>query len=196
MGAIACASGFGEVGGTDIVERFLRFARLNATLNHVDVDFHHSDVEGTFDMVIANTPCVWDDAEAGAPRTFVAGGDDSRLELPGRMLVGARDRLCPGGVQLAVSSASVLGRCHYGVPALCRICDGRPSRAEPYPLLKVCDVRNRRLYRRYGVSTTVRYLAVVRPDVRWTASIERGDRARLAGDRARTLPAQAIEAFT
>ncbi len=199
-GAITCADGFSEVVGTDIVERCLRFARLNAALNGVEVDFHYSDVlsgvEGSFDMVIANTPCVWDDAEPAAPRTYAGGGSDFGLELPGRMIAGALERLRPGGAVLAIISAPVLGRRHYALDALERICANRPARVTLEPLLEEYELRNRQLYRRHGVSTIVRYLAVLRADTRFSATIGRGDRARLAAYRARTLPARVIGRLT
>jgi SAM-dependent methyltransferase len=196
VGAIACANGFAEVVGTDIVERCLRFARLSAALNGVAARFHYSDVfsdvDGSFDVVIANTPCVWADAEPATPRTYASGGSEFGLELPGRMISGALDRLRSGGTVLAVISAPVLHRRLYAVSALERLCADRPVAVVLYPLLEEYELRNMPLYRRHGISTVVRYLAVLRFDTTFSVSVARHDPARLWSYRARTLPARAM----
>lgn len=189
-------SGSDGVVGTDVVERCLRFARLNAALNGVSVDFHRSDVfsdvEGTFDLVIANTPCVWAAAEPSAPRTYASGGSDFGLELPGRMISGALDRLRPSGRVLAVISAPVVDGRQYAIAALGQICGDRPVRVVLYPLLEESELTNLALYRRHRVSTVVRYLAELQFDDQQVVMIGRHDRARLWSYRMRALPVRAL----
>lgn len=99
--AVAAAGRFDDVVGADVVERCLRFGRLNAALQDKPVTFVLSDVldgvDGTFDLIVCNTPCVWSDSEAGAPRTYVAGGGTTGSSCP-RGCCGSR---WPGSVREA-----------------------------------------------------------------------------------------------
>ena len=201
VGAIACASGFDEVVGTDVVPRCLRFARLNAALNGATgIDFHESDVfsavVGEFDLIVCNTPCVWADTEPGQPRTYASGGADFGLELPTRMISGALERLRPGGTVLAVVSAPIIRGDRYVVKALDRICARRAARVVVYPLLEEYELRSARHYRRHCISKVVRYLVMLRPARSYSVSFGRFDTARLLSCRVRTLPPRLLAGVT
>lgn len=202
VAALACADGFDQVLGTDIVARCLRFARVNAAVNDVThARFAYSDVfsdvDGTFDLITANTPCVWAAAEPGVPRIYASGGGEFGLQLPLRMITGGLDRLRPGGTMLAVLTAPVRGGERYAATALERICAERRAEATLYPLLAEYEWRNDRLYRAHGISRIVRYLALLRLGAGVGVSFGRFDTTRLLGYQVRALSTRmAARAFS
>jgi SAM-dependent methyltransferase len=188
-GAVASAGAFDEVVGTNIVERCLRFARVNAAVNDVrHASFHYSDVfshiAGDFDLIMCNAPCVWADAEPDHfPRTYASGGGNFGLELPARIISGALDHLRPGGLVLAVIMAPVVHRKPYARRFFERLCVERDLGVTLYPLLAEYEWRNARMYRGHGISRMVRYLAVIDPAARVGVSFGRYDSARLLSSR-------------
>jgi SAM-dependent methyltransferase len=194
---LAVASLFDEVVGTDIVERALRYGRLNAAVNGVlNADFRHSDlysqVEGTFDVIIANPPCVW--VESGEGATYDAGGGDYGSELPALVLEGALSRLNTGGVIYATLSAPVIDGKHYAAEVLERAC-GR-CEVTLFPMIEEYEYLRARQYRRHKVTKVIRYLAVVRPAQSFSLRRGRTDALRLLGYRARLLAPRLAAAVT
>lgn len=198
VGAIACADGFDETIGTDIVPRCLRFARLNAVLNEApSARFAYSDVfshlDGTFDLIISNTPCVWSDTEPdGAPRTYANGGSEFGLQLPTRMITAALNRLRTGGTLLAVLTAPVIDRRPYVAEVFERICSAQTAQVTVYPLLEDYELRHAHHYRRYHITKMVRYLVELQSSDRFTLAYRPLDTARLRSCTARTIPARAL----
>lgn len=193
FGALVCASAFEEVVGSDVVERCLRFARVNAAVQGIsNTTFRRSDlyanVDGTFDVVIANTPCGWVETERGRPKVFACGGEDYGTAIPTRMIEGALDRLRPGGSVHAVLSAPVVRRKPYVVSVLERICAARPARAIVRPIFEEYRLRNARLYRRHGISSVVRYLVSLDPAGRFEVEFRHLDAPRLWSYRLRAIP--------
>jgi SAM-dependent methyltransferase len=194
---LALASLFDEVVGTDIVERALRYGRLNAAVNGIEnAHFRYSDlysqVDGTFDVTIANPPCVW--VESGVGATYESGGGDYGSELPARVLEGALSRLNPGGVVYATLSAPVIDGNHYAEEVLERACSG--CEVTLYPMIEEYEYFRSREYRRHKVAKVVRYLAVVRPAQTFSLRRGRADALRLLGYRTRLLAPRLAAAVT
>ena len=196
VGAVGCARVAEEVVGTDIVERCLRFATVNASLNGVsNSSFFFSDVydhvEGTFDVILSNTPCEWSWEGLEHARPYEAGGGDFGLELPGRMIAGGLERLRPGGILFAVIMAPVRERQPYAPIALERICVGNPAEVVLYPLFEEYEYSKRQPYRQHRIDKMVRYLAVLQPSTHFSFRFARLDTARLLSSRARSMPPRA-----
>ena len=160
IGAVsAAAEGVGEVLGTDIIERCLDFARLNAAINEVmNAEFRYSDicdqVDGDFDAIISNTPCAWEALEA---HTFATGGAEFGTELPMRMLDAALDRLRAGGTVAAIVAAPIVHGEPYVLRALERLGVGRTLDVDVQPLFSEYDYQHSGLYRRHAITEFVRY---------------------------------------
>jgi release factor glutamine methyltransferase len=117
---LGCGSGAGglSIAGraqrivlTDINERALVYARVNARLADVDVTILPSDVlaavSGTPDLIIANPPYMRDPAG----RAYRDGGGDHGEQLAVRMVREALARLSPAGTLIMYTgSACVAGR--------------------------------------------------------------------------------------
>jgi SAM-dependent methyltransferase len=175
----AAAAGAGESVGSDVVERCLRFARLNAELNGVAdrtrfvVSDVYSAVDGDFDLVVANTPCVWDELQQAV---FATGGGAFGTELPVRMVAESLDRLRPGGTVLVVMTAPVVRGRPLVLDVLEEICAGHPVAADVYPQISEYDFEHAATYRRHDISEFVRYLVVI------TQGEQRGVRLRAPED--------------
>lgn len=192
VGALTCAPWYDELLGTDVIERCLWFARINARLtdpaDRVAATFRRSDVfddvDGTFDLVVANTPCVWTDGE-NATRTYESGGGAFGLELPVRMITGALDRLRPAGAVIAVIMAPYL----HGEPQVAAtledLCAGRPARVRVHPLFDVAETDELARERRHGVTRMVRYLVVLEPASSFSVQFLPFDRAHVVASRLR-----------
>lgn len=95
---------------TDINDTALKMARLNAAAAGLaDVTTVHSDlfanVEGEFDMIIANPPYLNDSLE----RAYRHGGGELGSGLSIRIAQSAKDRLSPGGTLLLYTGSPVVG---------------------------------------------------------------------------------------
>jgi SAM-dependent methyltransferase len=99
--AILLAAHSDRVVGTDISERAVALARVNAWLNDVgNVEFRVGDMYApveheTFDLVVSQPPFIARPEDA-APTTFLFGGSRGD-ELPMRVVRGLTSRLAPGG---------------------------------------------------------------------------------------------------
>lgn len=97
--ALLAARFCGHVVGTDVNERALAMARLNARVNGVtNVEFRASDLfaslgDATFDLIVANPPFVISPETSHVYRDSGLGGD----ELSRRVVVESARRLAPGG---------------------------------------------------------------------------------------------------
>lgn len=200
FGAVATAgvmsgAGFDQVLGTDVVERCLRFSRLNAALNGVAAEFRYSDVlsrvDGDFDLLISNTPCMW---EVLQQATFATGGGSFGTDLPVRMLAESLARLRPGGLLVAVVSAPIIEGRPYVFDAMSRVCAERPAGVIIRPLLAEYELRYASVYRSHRISQLVRYLTVIRPAQRFTARIDHSLDLRYNAYRLRGVPAKAVAA--
>jgi release factor glutamine methyltransferase len=98
-----------EVIGVDINDTALRYARINAELAGTDrVRLCRSnllnDVDGTFDLIIANPPFMID----AARRTYRDGGGPHGNGLTLAVLDTARQRLAPGGSLVLFSGTGIV----------------------------------------------------------------------------------------
>jgi SAM-dependent methyltransferase len=174
---LAGAAGFDEVVGTDIVERCLSYAKLNAALNGIDnCRFEYSDlfshVEGTFDVVVANPPCTWT-PEGERAAIHADGGSEYGTDLPARAIAGAHERLRPGGIVYSTLECPVI----RGEPQVVRVLERALGRlgatVTVYPLFTEYAYQRARLYREHGIQAVVRYVAVIRPATGFTLRFER-----------------------
>jgi release factor glutamine methyltransferase len=95
---------------TDINDIALQMARLNAEAAGVfNVTTLHSDlfanVEGAFDMIVANPPYLNDPLE----RAYRHGGGELGSGLSLRIAQAAKDRLAPGGTLLMYTGSPIVG---------------------------------------------------------------------------------------
>jgi SAM-dependent methyltransferase len=194
VGAIALVGPGIDAVGTDIVERCLRFSRVNAALNDADVDVRWSDVlsnvDGEFDLVICNSPCMWEELQT---QTFAGGGGDFGTSLPVRMISESLDRLRPSGALAAVVSSPVIAGHPYVVDAMERAVAGRAMAIEITPMITEFEYAFSRVYRRHRINQLIRYVVVMRP-AEDTSVVFRPpvDRLRYVGYWVRTLPARAL----
>jgi methylase of polypeptide subunit release factors len=94
---------------TDVNERALRFATINARLNNVEVEVRRSDVLSNVteraDLIVCNPPYLID-AER---RLYRHGGGEWGCDLAARMLREGLDKLTPTGTFLLYSGAPIVG---------------------------------------------------------------------------------------
>lgn len=117
---IGCGSGAGAIVAaravaatnivmTDINPAALRLARINAAVAGIDAQAVMSnilrDVDGTFDLVVANPPYLVDDGR----RAYRHGGDALGAGLSLRIAREAADRLNPGGRLLLYTASAIVG---------------------------------------------------------------------------------------
>lgn len=169
----AGAAGVEHVIGTDIVERCLRYARLNAALNGVDTtEFRYSDVlsavEGDFDLIVSNAPCVWEELQQA---TFATGGADFGTALPVRMIREALGRLRPSGLMYVVMTAPIVDGDDYVVEAMRRACREHSVEVCIHPELAEYEVEQRSVLRRHKISSFIRYGVVIEFADRFSVSV-------------------------
>ncbi len=104
----AHASGAAEIFLTDINPRALRLSRINAeaagiTVRTISSDAL-SDVEGSFDLIVANPPYLVDEDR----RAYRHGGDALGAGLSLRIAREAADRLNPGGRLLLYTASAIV----------------------------------------------------------------------------------------
>jgi Methyltransferase small domain len=148
--------------GSDIVERCLWFARLNASLNNVagaESDLF-TQIDGDFDIIVSNAPCVWDELQQAV---FATGGGAFGTELPMRMISGALDRLRPAGLLIVVMSAPIIHNHAHILDAVTEACAGHTVSADIHPLITEYELEHAPTYRRHGISEYVRYLVAITP---------------------------------
>lgn len=178
--AMLGVAGFEQVVGTDIVERCLRFARLNAAVNSLtDTDFRVSDVfanvAGTFDVVVVNTPCVWEELQQA---TFATGGGEFGTALPVRMLRESIDHLRPNGTVIGVMQAPYLhGRAEV-TGVIERAIGDRPVHARIRPMFAEYESEWASIYRRHGISRFERYVVTITESDRPTVSLAKNSSLR------------------
>jgi len=109
-GAVELALRFpdAQVVGVDINSAALRLTRLNASLNGARVHAQRSDllndVEGNFDLIIANPPYMLD----GAVRAYRHGGGPLGAGLSLDIISAALRRLSPGGTLLLYTGSAII----------------------------------------------------------------------------------------
>ena len=116
---IGCGSGVGailtalqkpqaQVFGVDINERALRFTRLNAALSSTRIEAIHSDllsnIEGAFDLIVANPPYLVDESE----RAYRHGGGVLGADLSLQIVDAAMERLTRGGTLLLYTGVAMI----------------------------------------------------------------------------------------
>lgn len=96
-----------EVVAVDINPAALALARVNARFAQVTLDMRHSnlleDVEGQFDLILANPPYLNDPAQ----RTYRHGGGSHGEALSLAILETALERLAPGGCLLLYTGVAI-----------------------------------------------------------------------------------------
>lgn len=173
--AMLGVAGFEQVVGTDIVERCLSYARLNAAVNRLpDAQFGYSDVfedvSGTFDVVVLNAPCAWEELQRA---TFASGGGEFGTALPVRMLQDSIDHLRPGGTVIAVLQAPYLNGRPAVTDVIERAIGNRPVRAHIQPMFAEYEAEWAPIYRRHGVSRFERYVVTITGAARPTVELGR-----------------------
>lgn len=110
-GAILIADAFPncEVFSLDINEAALRLARINSALAKTPkVQAQYSDllkdVDGSFDLIVANPPYLVDESE----RAYRHGGGDLGAGLSLSIVEAAQSRLAPGGTLLLYTGAAIV----------------------------------------------------------------------------------------
>lgn len=116
---IGCGSGVGailtalhfpnaSVFGVDINERALRFTRINAATSSTRIEAVNSNlldnVEGEFDLVVANPPYLVDESE----RAYRHGGGVLGADLSLRIVDAATERLARGGTLLLYTGVAMI----------------------------------------------------------------------------------------
>ncbi|MCD5995447.1 class I SAM-dependent methyltransferase [Pseudomonas sp. CDFA 602] len=99
-----------QVYAVDINPRALHFAQVNATCAGLDnMDCRHSDilanVEGSFDLIVANPPYMKDNQR----RAYRHGGDALGADLSVRIVHESLDRLTPGGSLVLYTGVAMVG---------------------------------------------------------------------------------------
>ena len=104
----ARAGGATDVVMTDINPTAIRFARINAAAAGIDARMATSDilrdVDGTFDLVVANPPYLIDDDR----RVYRHGGNALGADLSLRIACEAADRLNPAGRLLLYTASAIV----------------------------------------------------------------------------------------
>jgi methylase of polypeptide subunit release factors len=109
-GAILCAlqNPAAEIFGVDINPKALRLTQINAALAGVEVRAHHSDllnnVDGEFDLIVANPPYLVDASE----RAYRHGGGPLGADLSLKIVDAALERLAPEGSLLLYTGVAML----------------------------------------------------------------------------------------
>lgn len=116
---IGCGSGVGaielalrlpqaEIVAVDINGAALQLTRVNAEVAGVSIQTHTSDlladVEGSFDLIVANPPYMVDRAE----RAYRHGGGPLGAELSLAIIDAAMERLNPGGTLLLYTGSAIV----------------------------------------------------------------------------------------
>jgi methylase of polypeptide subunit release factors len=106
---VAAAQPEAQVSAVDINDKALRFTRINAALNNVaNVQPQPSnllrDVEGDFDLIVANPPYLVDPSE----RAYRHGGGPLGAGLSLAIVDVALQRLAPGGTLLLYTGAAIV----------------------------------------------------------------------------------------
>jgi methylase of polypeptide subunit release factors len=93
---------------SDINPLALRYAQANAALAQLPVELIQSDVlshvPGQFDLIIANPPYMYDEAQ----RSYRHGGDHMGRSLSVRMVLESLDRLHHGGIFLLYTGVAII----------------------------------------------------------------------------------------
>jgi SAM-dependent methyltransferase len=194
----AAAGGVEQVLGSDVVERCLRFGRLNAALNDLpNVDFVRSDlfddVAGDFDLIVANTPCAWEEVQQA---TFATGGGAFGTELPMRMLSESLENLRTDGLIVVVMAAPLIRGRPYVHAAIRRACADRPVDIHIHPLFSEYEYAHAKAYRRHGITQFVRYLIAVSPADRLSITVEPSTGLRFVSYRTRAAAVRLAARFT
>lgn len=109
-GAIVCALARpdSQVWAVDINPQALRLTRVNAALAGVQLEAQHSDllknVEGEFDLIVANPPYLVDPSE----RAYRHGGGPLGADLSLAIVDAALERLTSGGTLLLYTGAAIV----------------------------------------------------------------------------------------
>jgi methylase of polypeptide subunit release factors len=109
-GAIVCALARpdSQVWAVDINPQALRLTRVNAALAGVQIEAQHSDlltnVEGEFDLIVANPPYLVDPSE----RAYRHGGGPLGAALSLAIVDAALERLASGGTLLLYTGAAIV----------------------------------------------------------------------------------------
>lgn len=104
--ALAAARHAGLAVGTDISERALTFARLNAHINGIDNvewrkgSFFAPVADSRFDLIVSNPPFAISPGSTYIYRDGVSGGSS----VSGQVVSGAADHLAPGGFAVSLVS--------------------------------------------------------------------------------------------
>jgi methylase of polypeptide subunit release factors len=119
-GAIVVAKNVvcGEVIMTDINATALQLARLNADAAGVLATIAEGDLfanlEGDFDLIIANPPYLNDPLQ----RAYRHGGGELGSELSLRIAEAAKDRLSPGGLLILYTGSAIVGGTDHFLQAI------------------------------------------------------------------------------
>lgn len=181
---VSVATQFDEIVGVDIVDRCLRFARLNATLNAVEnCSFQYSDlysnVEGSFDVIVTNPPLEWIGDEHEVKKTYATGGGDWGSELPEKILAGALERLTPEGVLYSTLSCPIIRGRPYVVDIMERVYGSTGADITIRPYIEDFRYERARKFHRAGISAIVRYLVTITQADKLSIRFEPGNFTRM-----------------
>lgn len=164
--ALNGAASFDEVWGLDLNPRAVAFARANAVANGIShARFVQSDlfsnVEGTFDLITANTPFLLLDEGSNA---LDGNGGKYGMEVELRIYEELDSRLRPGGTSLIVASSAFVEGRNLLEDRLRDIFAGKPYAIDLFPISQYYSSPHYRVYEAQNVRKCILYVVRARKD--------------------------------
>jgi hypothetical protein len=164
--ALNGAASFEEVWGGDLNPRAVAFATANAAANGIaHARFVESDlfakVEGTFDLITANTPFLLLDEGSKALDGY---GGKYGMEVELRLYEALDRHLRPGGTSLIVASSAFVDGRNLLEERLRDIFGGKPYEIDLFPISQYYSVGHYRAYEAANVRKCILYVVRTRKD--------------------------------
>ncbi len=164
--ALNGAYSFEEVWGSDINPRAVSFARANAAANGIKhAKFVESNlfanIEGTFDLITANTPFLLLDEGSKALDGY---GGKYGMEVELRIFADLDKFLKPNGASLIVASSAFVGGRDRLEDSLREMFAGKPYAIDLFPVSQYYSRGHYKTYTQFGVEKCVLYVVRTRKD--------------------------------
>ena len=164
--AFHVAREFDAATGSDLNPRAIRFARANAVAYQIaNTTFLESDlfarIEGTFDLITANTPFVLLDEGSKAIDGY---GGKYGMEVELRLMSELDRFLSPGGTAHIVASSAFVGGRDRLEDSLREMFSGKPYEIELVPVTEYYSRHHYATYTKLAVDKCVLYLVRFRKD--------------------------------